>query len=121
MNTPSDTMLLGTANSDGTFTGVTTGKSQAIPPQQHQAACIAVMGNGTVSTGVVTIEEALWLDKQMPYSGTWSVITTVTASTITGGAQTVIHLSPTALTNIRVRVSTDITGGGGVSAILRLI
>ena len=121
MNTPSDTMLFGTANSDGTFTGVTTGRSQPIPPQQHQAACITVIGNGTLSTGVVTIEEATWLPTQMPYSGTWSVITTVTASTLTGGAQTVLHLAPTALTNIRVRVSTDITGGGGVSAVLRLV
>lgn len=123
MNTPSDTLLLGTANSDGTFTGVTavTTTSQAIPPLQHAAACIVVIGNGTLSTGVVTIEEALWLPTQVPYSGTWSAITTVAASGITGSAQQVIHLSPTALTYIRVRVSTGITGGGGVSVILRYL
>ena len=123
MNSPSDTLLLGTANSDGTFTGVTAAAttSQAIPPQQHQTACLVVIGNGTLSTGVLTIEEALWTDKQMPYSGTWSAITTVTASTLTGGAQQVIHLAPTALTYIRVRISTGVTGGGGLSVILRYL
>ncbi len=118
---PQDVMLMGTANADGSFTGVTVDETTSIPlfPNSHMAAAIVIIGNGTTSSGVVTIEEAFWTDEQMPYSGTWSVITTVNASDVTGGAQKVIHVAPNALFPIRVRISTVIGGGGGISAALR--
>lgn len=113
-------MLLGTANSDGTFTGVTSGTSQYIPPNQHQTVAIVLASNGTTSGGAITIEEAFWTDKQMPYGGTWSAILAVNASDLTGGAQKIVHVvGNNALFPVRVRISSNITGGGGISAALR--
>lgn len=119
---PQELMLFGTANSDGSFTGVTADEttSQAIFPYQHQTVAIVLISNGTTSGGNISIEEAFWTDKQMPYSGTWSVIRSVAASTLTGGAQLIVHVvGPNSLFPIRVRISDAITGGGGISAALR--
>lgn len=116
-NSPQTEVVLGVANGDGTFSGVTSGTSAAIEPGQRDALTIAIIGNGTIASGVVTIEEAY----QVPgttYAGTWSVITTVTASALTGGAQQLIHLAPTALVSVRVRISTTIGGGGGITAVV---
>ncbi len=127
---PQDTMLLGTANSDGTFTGVTTDEttSIAVRPSQHDAQAIVLISNGTTSGGNITIEEAFWFEEksgnapaQMPYNGTWSTILVVAASTLTGGAQKIVHvIGPNALFRTRVRISDAITGGGGISAALRV-
>lgn len=117
-----DLMLFGTANSDGTFTGVTTDEttSQWIAPKDHQTVAIVLVSNGTTSGGNISIEEAFWTDKQMPYGGTWSVIQSVAASALTGGAQKIVHVvGPNALFPVRVRISDAITGGGGISAALR--
>lgn len=119
---PQDLMLFGTANSDGTFTGVTTDETtcQPIFPNQHQTVAIVLISNGTTSGGNITIEEAFWTSKQMPYSGTWSSIQVVAASSLTGGAQRIVHIvGPNALFPVRVRISDAITGGGGISAALR--
>lgn len=116
---PQDTMLLGTANSDGTFTGVTSGTSVALPPSPHDSYLIAVIGNGTISGGTLLIEEAFWTDRQMPYSGTWSQVYSVTASGVSGGAQQHIHIAPNANAYRRVRISSNITGGGGLSVAAR--
>lgn len=116
-NSPNTTVALGVANTDGTFTGVTSGTSAAIEPGQRDSLTIAIIGNGTIASGVVTIEEAY----QVPgttYAGTWSTLTTVTASALTGGAQQLVHLSPTALMSVRVRISTSIGGGGGITAVV---
>lgn len=117
-NSPDTRVLLGTANADGTFTGVTTGTSTGLDAGQSDQLTIAVIGNGTIASGVVTIEEAY----QVPgttYAGTWSALTTVTASALTGGAQQVIHVSPTAGFVTRARISTPIGGGGGVTVVVK--
>jgi hypothetical protein len=75
-------------------------------------ATVAIIGAGTLSTGVVTIEEAYYTPQGSPYAGTWSPITTVTASTLTGGAHTVIHIAAS-IWALRVRISTTVTGAGG--------
>lgn len=119
---PQDKMLFGTANSDGSFTGVTDDEttSEAIFPNQHQTVAIVLISNGTTSGGNIKIEEAFWTSKQMPYSGTWSVIQTIAASDVTGTAQKIVHVvGPNALFPVRVRISDAITGGGGISAALR--
>lgn len=117
-----DLMLLGTANSDGTFTGVTIDEttSQYIFPMDHQTVAIVLISNGTTSGGNITIEEAFWTEKQMPYGGTWSTILVVAASSLTGTQQKMVHVvGNNALFPVRVRISDAITGGGGISAALR--
>jgi hypothetical protein len=76
---------------------------------------VAVQGNGTTSSGVVTIEEAVYEVETGQYTGTWSAITTVNASDVTGGAQSIIHLQRAAWSWIRTRISTVIGGGGTVT------
>jgi hypothetical protein len=76
---------------------------------------------GTTSGGTVSLEEADWNPSGgTPYTGTWSVITTVNASTFTGGTQIAYHVAaPGAFGFIRARISSAITGGGTVSVTLR--
>ncbi len=120
-NTPQDIVLLGTPNNDGTWTGVTVDEtySQWIPPFSHDKAVIVIIGNGTTSSGVVSIQENFVAANQAEYKGTPSTITTVNASDVTGGAQKAIHISANALLPIRVGITTVIGGGGGISAVLR--
>jgi len=80
---------------------------------------IALQSTGTTSGGTLSIEEAYWkdLDGAGPdpvYAGTWSVIQAVSASSFTGGAQLVVHVLGSVWA-LRVRISSDITGGGTVS------
>lgn len=77
-------------------------------------------GNGTTSSGVITIEEADWdaLHDQ-PFSSTWSVITTVNASDVSGGVQKAVHLATASYAFVRARISTVIGGGGSVTVIVR--
>ena len=105
--------LLGTL-SGSDLTGVTTGTS--IPVQQQGRDVTLYLGSiGTTSGGTVTIEEAGWHPDQHPYSGTWSKIADVNASTFSGTAQVAQHLSsPTPYQWLRVRVSSNITGGGTI-------
>lgn len=120
--TPQDVILLGSVDEAGVWTGVTTDEttSKPIAPGNHAAAAIVLISNGTTSGGNVSIEEAYFTPPNgKPYTGTWSVIQSVAASSFTGGAQRVVHISPNALFPIRVRIADAITGGGGVSAVLR--
>lgn len=80
---------------------------------------VYISGSGTVSSGVVTIEEADYADNAVAYTGTWSEITTVNASDVTGGAQKAVHLSVGAYGWVRTRISTVIGGGGSVTTVLR--
>lgn len=118
---PQDTLLLGVANADGTFTGVTaTQSSKPLAAVAHDLLAIAIIGNGVIAAGTVLIEEAFYLDPQLPYSGTWSLLATINAATLTGGAQTIQHFaSGNGWGYIRVRITVAITGGGGISAISR--
>ena len=79
---------------------------------------IYVTGAGTTSSGVVTIETADYDPANAAdalYAGTWSPITTVNASDVSGGKQKVITVSNIAYTWIRTRISTVIGGGGTIS------
>ena len=110
--------LLGDSTA-GTF--VASGTS--VPVDIHCKAAPAFYirsDGGTISAGVVTIEEADWDEQEMIYSGTWSTIGTVDVtglSTITG--QSVNHLQVSDYAYIRARISTAITGGGKVNVTLR--
>lgn len=86
------------------------------------ALAVYVIGSGTTSSGVITIEEADMEPSTLAsayYAGTWSAITTVNASDVTGGAQKVIHLPVGAYAFVRTRISTAIGGGGNISTVLR--
>lgn len=80
---------------------------------------VYVTGTGTTSSGVITIETADFdPSTASTYTGTWSAITTVNASDVTGGAQKYVALTVAAYTQIRARVSTAIGGGGSVSVVV---
>jgi len=101
---------------------VTTGQSQPIMMAAHIAPTFYVIGTGTVSGGTVLIEEADANPETGPggYSGTWSLVYTVTASDVSGGKQKAIHLTgPNSYGYLRARVSSDITGGGTITVVLR--
>jgi len=77
----------------------------------------------TTSSGVVTFEEAAPVFSSTTIdppvfgatTGAYSAITTVNASTFTGGAQVAIHAPVGAYCFVRARISTVIGGGGTVS------
>lgn len=78
-----------------------------------------LLGTGTTSSGVITIEEAD-SDENQVFSGTWSTVGTPTnASTLSGGVQIAVHLTAGAYSYLRARISTVIGGGGTITAVLR--
>lgn len=73
-------------------------------------------GSGTISSGVVTIEEAAPKNPTTnpnvvgEATGGYSAITTYNASGVSGGAQVAIHLTPAAYCFVRARISTVLGG-----------
>lgn len=88
----------------------TSGNGTAVDISKAYSATIYCDGTGTVSTGVITIEES----RDTAYTGTWSSLTTITASTLTGGADAAVHLNGVYIA-VRARISTTVTGGGSVT------
>ena len=79
--------------------------------------------NATISSGVISIEEAAPIKPNEPVYGTstgeYSLIGTQNADTLTDGVQLGYHLpSDRAYYFVRVRISTAIGGGGNASALL---
>lgn len=113
------TLLLGVENADGTVTGVTTGTSQPVKMEGYGILSFYFRSVGTTSGGTILIEEADWGPQEGPYSGTWSQIASIAASSFTGGAQSANHISNSAYAYVRVRISSAITGGGTITAVLK--
>lgn len=115
---PSQILLLGTqSTTTGAYTGVTTGMSQWIPVAGYDELVFTFesSGTGTTSGGTLKIEEA----SRSGYSGTASQIgSDVSASSFTGLAQLAVHVNSNAFAFVRVRISSDITGGGTVLVFL---
>ena len=108
-------LLLGTFSTDtSTYTGVTTGTSQPIRVSAADELVFYLESVGTTSGGTLLIEEA----SRDNYSGTWSQIASVAASTFTGTTQVAYHIAPNCYGFVRVRISSDITGGGKVLVFL---
>ena len=110
-------LLLGTENSDGSVTGVTTGISAPIDCLGWGAVKIYLRSVGNTTLGTVALEEADWGPLEQTYSGTWSQIVTAIATTsFTGGKQlaTVVPLSANRF--IRVNITATITSGGTILA-----
>ncbi len=113
-------LLLGTETADGTIAGVTaTGASRPIDRKNDGVLSFYIRGIGTVSTGTLLIEEADFTPSENDYAGTWSQITSIALSTVTGGAQVAYHLTDTSYGMVRVRVSVAVTGGGSVTVVCR--
>lgn len=89
--------------------------SDAVHCEGFPNIVVYLKSTGVTSSGVVTIEEA----DDENYAGTWSEITTVNASDVTGGAEVAVHLEVGAYGWVRVRISTVIGGGGSISAYLK--
>ncbi len=114
------TLLLGT-DVAGAITGVTSGVSQPINAAAQNQLSFFFASQGVTSGGTILIEEADWGDQDLPYTGTWSVITTISASSFSAGAQLAYHTTaPAAFGFVRVRISAAITGGGTITAVLRM-
>lgn len=83
-----------------------------------------VSGDGTIDGGVVTFYEADFdAQKDGAYGGTWSAIGTANAVDVTGGAQLAYHCGGSggafAYGYVRAEITTDVTGGGTLSVVLR--
>ena len=116
LTAPRRVLLLGTENSDGTVTGVITGQSIPLDTLGMSLTTVYLRSVGTTSGGTVLVETADWGPLETVYSGTWATIATILASSFTGGAQTQVAISPSALRFLRVRISSPITGGGTILA-----
>ena len=119
---PFRALLLGT-DTAGTYAGVTAiGSSRPIDASSYSLLTFYLTSIGVTSGGTVIIEEADWDPAiDMPYSGTWGALQTISASTFTGGATLPVKISPNCYGFVRVRVSATITGGGSVVATLRMV
>ena len=93
---------------------VTTGSGILMIKGQCARLTVVLESTGTTSGGAVTIEEAYYDPNDDPYAGTWSAIgTAINASAFTGGAQLVTHALGS-FWAVRIRVSSNITGGGTI-------
>lgn len=102
--------LLGTV-SGNTVTGVTTGTSIPVNVSalEYYAFHIRVQGS-TPGAGTLIIEEASWNPQTMAiYTGTWSPIQTITATSLVGDAEFVAHFFSEATHFVRIRIGTTIT------------
>jgi hypothetical protein len=81
---------------------------------------VYITGTGTTSSGVVTVETADYDPQSVTngYAGTWSAVTTINASDVTGGAQKLVALTTASYAFIRTRVTTAIGGGGSISTVI---
>jgi len=73
-----------------------------------------IVGTGTVSTGILTIEEAPSVD----FTGTWSVIGTPTdfsTTSVGSGATAAVHVAAGNYAALRARISTVIGGTGTIT------
>lgn len=116
--TDSRVLLLGTETA-GVVAGVTTGTSKPIPRPLDGILSVYLRSIGTTSGGTILIEEADFASGERMYTGTWGVIATISAATFTGGAQLPVHISDCSYGDVRVRIGSDITGGGSITAALR--
>lgn len=98
--------------------------SRFVDVSHETAITLYVKGTGTISAGVLTIEEADYGQNEMPPSAC-SAIGTVALTAVTDGAQLAYHIGGPggvfAYGSIRVRISTAVSGGGSVSVVLRAV
>lgn len=113
-------LLLGTENADGSVTGVTaTASSRPIDCDGRGYITIFFRSVGATTGGTVLVEEADWGPLENPYSGTWSTVYSQAANGFTGTVELAYHLPVAAYGQLRVRISSTITGGGTILVSMR--
>lgn len=118
--TSSRVLLLGVdAFGASAVAGVTTGTSQPVARENDGILSFYFRSLGITSGGTLLIEEADWGPNELPYSGTWSLIATVLASAFSNNVQLAVHVADSSYGWVRVRISSDITGGGSVLVSMR--
>ena len=103
-------MPLDTRQLQNAATAVGNGSAVYIGAQARRST-VYLRGTGTIVSGSIVIEEA----SDLLFSGTWSSLVTVAASTLSGGVETAVHIDAV-VGAVRARVSVAIGGGGNVSA-----
>jgi hypothetical protein len=88
----------------------TTGTGRPIAFNDCRQVNWLIIGAGTISGGAVVIESAHAQD----YSGTWNELDNLDATTLSGGKLygNTFPMPPGAF--VRIRISSDITGGGTI-------
>lgn len=82
----------------------------------YQYLTFWLTGTGTTSSGVVTLEQAVYdPNTQGIYTGTWSPISVFNASDVSGGMQKTYQMSVADYAFVRARISTAIGGGGSIT------
>lgn len=95
--------------------GTTTGASTPINCTGFTNLTVFYTSDGTISGGTLIFEEAGYdPSKEAVYGGTWSQIESRSASSFTGGVTLARHYQTAGYNWVRVRISSDITGGGSV-------
>ena len=117
---PKTQILIGayssTAGTDATaISGLTTGASAPFDASAIDELTFYFEGIGTITGGTVLIEEA----SRASYTGSWSLVQTITATALSGGAQLANAVPVRAYAVLRVRISSAITGGGSVAVTLQ--
>jgi hypothetical protein len=125
---PAQTILLGTFDRPtDTHTGVTSGTSRPIKCEGFDELVFTFESIGVTSGGTILIEEAT----RPVYSGTWSQIASISASSFTGTAQATesalvaqhedLARQVAAINAQGVQVERDLIGiRGGIAALLAL-
>lgn len=84
---------------------------EPIGPFRFKPITIWVIGDGEITGGKISVEEA-----QMPdYEGAWSVLEEISLSDLDGGGVIAVHLLPANYRAIRARLSEAVAGTGNVS------
>jgi len=102
-----------TPNSDVTksLSAATTGTGRAIPLSDCRQISWFIEISGTVSGGTIIIEHA----EQIDYAETWQQLDSITAANITAGTEgSGTFAGPVGF--VRARISSNITGGGSITA-----
>ena len=77
---------------------------------------VALLGDGVTSSGVITIEEAYYEEGGTPPTA-WSLLGTVNASDVSQGVQKISRFVGSHWV-VRVRITTEVGGGGTVTAVV---
>lgn len=101
------------------LSAVTTGTGSIVPcGGQTSNLTVYLIGAGTISAGAVVLEEA-YEDPTGSYGGMWSPLSgsPITVTGLSGGAQAAYHYVG-CYWDVRARVSTNLTGGGVITAVI---